>query len=1161
MKFLLPVFILIFFIFISWTPLAAQTTITGHEQAKTMINFTTLANYYLQNPAPLVVQDLENEAESIPPHAYPDTAFIHRRQNAGQGAQGPVYNIVPNLPPSPAPVDSFEAVLDNGTVIPPDTHGAVDSNYCVTAINPNVRIQSRTGSITSTVSLNSFWNSVNSTGGCFDPRIHYDQYAKRWIIVAVAHGQTTNSTLLIGVSQTSNPTGNWYLYSIVADSTGNNWFDFPNVGFNKRWLVVTGNYFSVSSNSFSDSRIFVFNIANLFAGTGANYTRITSANDYTVCPAIMYDTTSSNMFMVETWDGSNGLLQLLKLSGSTSSPTMSSIGYPSTSTLWQSNGPDAFAPQISDTNKINTNDDRITQLILINNRLWCSHTIFLPYSTTTDPTRCSIMWWQLDTAANPIQNGKIDDPSGNNDYAFSSIAVNKYNDALIGFSNFSSSIHPSASYAIRSGSDPMDSMRLLYTYRAGQNTYHKTYSGTRNRWGDYSGAALDPLNMADFWTIQEVSSSTVNVWDTWWAQINTCNMYSSLITPSGPTTLCSGGSVTLHADTGTGGYAYQWQLAGTTIPGATSSAYTATGSGIYKLIITKNNCTITSSGITVSLMVPVIGAITGNSTLCPGATVNLSDTTSGGTWSSDNTNIATINSSGVVTGVAGGGTNIVYTVTNGVCIDSVIKAITVNAGPTIAAITGPSSVCVSSSINLNSTTNGGTWSSDNTSFATVNSTGAVSGVAAGSTNIVYTVTNGSGCTDSVVKTITVNALPVVASIGGGSDVCAGSSTSLSMTTTGGTWSSDNTSIATVNSSGLVHGVAAGSVTIKYTVTNSSSCTDSATKTITVHALPVIGVIGGPTSVCLTDTISLTDTSLNGTWSSDNTSLATISSSGVVTGIATGSTHILYTVTNASTCTDSAIKVINIISVPVVGAINGGSSVCTGTTVNLSSSPTGGTWMASNGNATVTGAGVVSGVTVGTDTITYSFTNNCGTDSKTKVIAVNPAPDAGSISGSDSVCIGASISLNNSVGNGAWNSVNTNATVNSSGIVSGVSAGMDTITYSVTNICGTVKASFPIYILSQSYCDSINAVSIVTENAPSVKVYPNPNKGEFVIDISSPVNEPVHIRITNAIGQLVNEYTTATNKVFEIKLEQPTGIYFLSAYTSHSRYTTKVTIEK
>ena len=1137
----------------------AQTTIYGQEAMKATVNFNNLASQQ-QSQATQAIQDPENEAEDLPAHPYPsDTTLIHRRNN--YTTQGPSY-FTANMPPSPAATDSFEAVLDNGTVIPPDTHGAVDSNYCVTATNSTIKIQNRNGSSVSSVSLNSFWNSINSSGGCFDPRVHYDPFAARWIIITVAHGQSSSSSLLVGVSQTSNPTGNWYLYSIVADSSGTNWFDFPDVGFNKKWIVVTGNYFSVSNNTFATSNVFAFNKANLLSGTSANYTRISESNDFTICPVLTYDSALNNMFLIESWDGSAGTLKLAKLSGPVGSPTFTTIGYPTTSTLWQSNAvPDNFAPQSGNSNGINTNDDRITQSVLINNKIWCAQTIFLPYSATANPTRCSIQWWQVDTAANIVQNSTIDDNTGAKYFAFPCISVNKYNDALIGFSNYSSSIYPSASYAIRSSTDPTDSIRVFHTYRAGQNSYYKVYSGTRNRWGDYSGAALDPINSADFWTVQEASASAVNTWDTWWAHVTNCSMYKANITPSGPTTLCSGGNVTLAADTGTGGYGYQWLLNGANIGGATSKNYTATNSGTYTLTITKNNCILTSSGISVSISSATIGAITGNSSLCPGATLNLNDTSANGTWSSDNSNIATVNASGVVSGVAAGSVNIVYTVTNGVCVDSVIKNITVYANPTVAATSGPNTVCTNSTISLGNTTQNGLWSSDNSTIAGVNASGTVTGINAGTVNILYTVTNGNGCTDSAIKTITVNAQPVLSTISGSNSVCLGASISLGNTTNGGTWSSSNTNIATINSIGILNSIAAGTVTIKYSVTNASNCTDSAIKSVTVNALPVIGTISGPSSVCVGNTIYMNDSSTNGSWSVNNTNYATINSSGALLGVGAGSVHVVYTKTDGNGCIDSAVKIVAVNSIPTLGVISGNSSVCVGNTTNLSCTPNGGTWSAYNGHATVSGVGVVTGVSVGIDTIKYVYSNNCGRDSTIKVININPETNPGTITGKDTVCIGSTIALSHTGTSGTWACTNTNANVSALGIVTGVNSGKDTVTYTVSGSCGNVAAKFPIVILTQHICDSLTLVYNLGAETPLVNIYPNPNKGNFMVEVNSANNEKVDILLSNVLGQQLKEYTGYCNHKIEIAADLPPAVYIITVSTPHSKFSGKITITR
>ncbi|MFX7840659.1 hypothetical protein ABTK39_20140, partial [Acinetobacter baumannii] len=77
-------------------------------------------------------------------------------------------------------------------------------------------------------------------------------------------------------------------------------------------------------------------------------------------------------------------------------------------------------------------------------------------------------------------------------------------------------------------------------------------------------------------------------------------------------------------------------------------------------------------------------------------------------WSSATTSIATINSSGVVTGVTAGTSVIKYVATNASgCKDSTSTTVTVNDNPTVAAITGTTSVCVNSTTALSSTTTGG----------------------------------------------------------------------------------------------------------------------------------------------------------------------------------------------------------------------------------------------------------------------------------------------------------------------------------------------------------------------------------------------------------------------------------------------------------------------
>ncbi len=572
----------------------AQTTYTkGKEDKKGEINFTELTNYYRDHPTPLlkkpVIEEDEEEVDEPINRQEPDASLIRRLIRPA----GRPIDITPQpsyLPASPAPTDSFLSTITNGTAIPPDTHGAVDSTYCVTAINTTVRIQKKNGTNVSNVPIDNFWSSMLTSGpGAFDPRVHYDPYAKRWIIVTLAYGQAANSQLMIGVSKTSNPTAGWWLYKITVDPTGVNWLDYPNVGFNNKWITVSGNFYKISSGANAGAVVYAFNKATMMTGAGAPYTKISPSGTFTICPALMYDSTKSNMFLVDVYNSTTGKLRLRKLSGPVGSPTLSAaIGYPTSSTPWasQNNGGVDFARQLGTTNKVQTGDNRITNFSYRNGKLWCAHTIFLP--NTANPTRSSVMWWQIDTLANPVQNGKIDDPTGATFYAYPSIAVNQNDDALVGFAYMSAAVHPSAAYALHLHTDPADSMRPTYIYRHGQNTYYQTFSGTKNRWGDYSATCIDPSNNNDFWTLQESVPTTANSWDTWWAHVTVCEANSSFNLQTHTTTVRINDTVTFTGTAPTGS-TYTWNFGGgIAVPGTGAGPHAVkwTTSGWKKITLT-----------------------------------------------------------------------------------------------------------------------------------------------------------------------------------------------------------------------------------------------------------------------------------------------------------------------------------------------------------------------------------------------------------------------------------------------------------------------------------------------------------------------------------------------------------------------------------------------
>ncbi len=661
-------------------------------------------------------------------------------------------------------------------------------------------------------------------------------------------------------------------------------------------------------------------------------------------------------------------------------------------------------------------------------------------------------------------------------------------------------------------------------------------------------------------TVTGVSAGTDTVYYTVSGSCGSVSASASIVvnplpsagTVTGPSTLCIGTPAT-YTDAATGG---SWSVsnshAGITGGGLATPLTTGPDTVYYSVT---NSCGTVSASETVTVMGALsAGTITGSGAVCAGTTITLTDGTPGGTWSASNGN-ATV-SAGVVNGITAGVDTISYTVTGSCGSVSATKTVSVESAPAAGSITGPSNVCLGSPVMLTDGATGGAWSASNPT-ATVSTAGLVTAITPGTDTISYTVTNACGSAAATLIVAVSTSLPSAGSITGPSTVCAGSSITLADAITGGIWNSTNTS-ATVTG-GTVTGVTPGMDTITYTVTNACGSA-MASAPVTVGAALVTGTISGPAGVCIGSTITLTDAAPGGTWSSSNAD-ATVSG-GVVTGVSAGTSTISYTV-SGSCGAASATWSVAVSNAPNAGTISGPAGVCAGSTITLTDATTGGTWSSSNTRATVSIGGAVTGLMTGLDTIRYSVTNGCGTAVASWPISVNGSPYAGSISGPSSVCPGATVSLVHSASGGTWSSSNTGlATVSSAGVVTGIASGTVTISYTLSNSCGHSSATHPMTVLSSTACGGTNTMvgGPGTKNGAELTVIPNPNNGRFTMKLTSDINEPVHVVITNLTGQKVQEFNTTTNTETEVEMSQAAGIYMLSASTSGGLQIAKIIVE-
>jgi uncharacterized repeat protein (TIGR01451 family) len=470
-----------------------------------------------------------------------------------------------SAPPAPPPSASFLALGDNAVSFNPDTQGAVGPNHLMVTLGSQVRIQDRAGAAISTVSLDAFWGSLGDSN-VFDPRILYDSLSNRWITAAISNPGTNNSSLLVAVSQTSDPTGVWFRHQIRVDLTDGLYAAGPNLGLSRDWLVVSAAMRDKTGLFFYSADIFVFSLTNLYAGGPAEvllreqYAPSTSTIDELniPVPALSFDRSYPTNFLVANWDGSlgggPGRLRLFSVSGPVNAPVFEDYAaqgglFVSAGAAWGNPswvgsppGNTNFAPQLGSSTRIFIGDSRIQNVIYRNGLLWCAHHIFLP---TNAPTRCAVQWWCATPGGTVFQHGRMDDPTGVRFYAYPSIAVNQYDDVLLGYSRFAANQYPSANYAFHGYQDTPGRLSTDTVLKAGEAKFAVAQEDDV-LWGDWSASVVDPLNDTDLWTIQEYAAAPVggiDRWGTWWGRISP-SVNLSLRAADSPDPVLAGSNVT-----------------------------------------------------------------------------------------------------------------------------------------------------------------------------------------------------------------------------------------------------------------------------------------------------------------------------------------------------------------------------------------------------------------------------------------------------------------------------------------------------------------------------------------------------------------------------------------------------------------------------------------
>ena len=459
----------------------------------------------------------------------------------------------------------------------------------------------------------------------------------------------------------------------------------------------------------------------------------------------------------------------------------------------------------------------------------------------------------------------------------------------------------------------------------------------------------------------------------------------------------------------------------------------------------------------------------------------LGETVSGGTWSSTNTAVATVGTSGIVTGVSGGTATISYSTGTGCAATAIV---TVNALPA-ATITpaGPTEFCSGGSVVLNANTGAGLtyqWQvgGGNIGGATLSSYTATTG---GNYTVIV---SSAGCSATSATTVVTVDTPPAATITavGATTFCTGGNVVLDANTGAGytyQWQLGGGNIAGATASSYIATLGGNYTVIVY----SGACnTTSAITTVTVTSGPGATITpAGPTTFCAGGSVVL----------NANTGAGITYQWQVGGGNIPGETNASYTATAAGNydvivsqgpcVVTSAITTVNILALPAVTPVNGASNVCIGQITTLTDATSAGTWSSgAPGIASVDALGNVTGVSAGTAVISYTETNTCGSAVATLTMTVSAAPVIAAITGSTTICVGQTSPLSDATPSGVWGSgAPGTASVSAAGVVTGIAVGSAIINYTVTNAAGCVSNAFTTVNIVNPFTATITPASSTT----------------------------------------------------------------------------------
>ncbi|WP_253157615.1 pre-peptidase C-terminal domain-containing protein [Stieleria tagensis] len=410
--------------------------------------------------------------------------------------------------------ESLQFATDSG-YIPPDPIIAAGPTSVVTMVNTDIAIHDKvTGAYLAKADLDGgggFWPTNDAV---FDPWVAFDPGSNRFYAIGIDRirsGPTRGSSrMYLAVSTDANPTNlttDWNKY--VLDRTGTHqntggptFPDYPKLGFDGDAIYITGNEFGIDGGGLSHVSLFAIEKTPLLSGGPINilYDEVISGS-FAIHPVNNYDPGSPMRFAEAT---GNNAIRLHTLSGVLTGGTRTTQSVSVPIFLFPTDVPQPGGAPLDSVSQ------RIMSGVVRDGSLWTGHAIQDPAVDNETVMR----WYQFDVSGpvpSLVQHGNVDPGPGLHTW-MGHVNVDADGDMGIAFSMAGPTQFASIGYTGRLATDPLGTTRPVETARSGEAAYNRFDGIGRNRWGDYSGLAIDP-DGETFWLYNEYATAGDN-WNT-----------------------------------------------------------------------------------------------------------------------------------------------------------------------------------------------------------------------------------------------------------------------------------------------------------------------------------------------------------------------------------------------------------------------------------------------------------------------------------------------------------------------------------------------------------------------------------------------------------------------------------------------------------------------